>query len=306
MIAWIKNFFKQLWSDVTSIFSKKAQNPVTLTNEEKYDFVMSLLKGQINENTGFALRHVDDEEIKTNNISHGFRGDAISYSVTDFILSTVLEESVEIRAWNISESNQVKFIYDAGENKNKFMDLDQSLAVRIFDCLHEKILSFIAQNFSGMNHHFMFIENMGGMYPYDIKDIYPTGKCGKQNVNASQIKKVFSKNENMSIPEEMLFCIEKGVLQSSNKNLTKHHYSQESTTAIVSVLREIKFLPAEKKLERADVQKRLISAECEFAWSDSKHERFFDKANGYWYKFNESLNHVNDDLGYFNSLVLTR
>jgi len=65
----------------------------SLTDEDKYNFVMYLLKGQ-KQFTGFALRHVDSDETKHANLLKGFTGDAISFSITPYIMSLVLNEPI--------------------------------------------------------------------------------------------------------------------------------------------------------------------------------------------------------------------
>ncbi len=178
--------------------------------------------------------------------------------------------------------------------------LDHSLAVKIFDCLSQKILKFIKLNFEGPNHHFMFIKNMSGLSPYDIKEIYPTGKCGKREVEPRQILKIFSKNENLTEPEDILNYIEQSVLDLAKP--PKHVYSQESSTAILAVLREIQFNAVEQKLTKDDVHRRLIEKEMDYRspWSDDTYKAF----KQYRIKFEESLDDVNDDLDYFKDLMV--
>ncbi|MBA3536987.1 MAG: hypothetical protein H0T84_10320, partial [Tatlockia sp.] len=203
-----------------------------------------------------------------------------------------------LAVFNIRESGEIDLLYDTSTSTNNFIILDHSLVAKIFDCLRQKILEFIKLNFDGPNHHFMLIKNMSGLTPYDIKEIYPTGKCGKREVESSQILKVFSKNENLTEPENMLSYIEQGVLDLAK--LPKHVYSLESSTAILKVLGEIQFNAMEKKLTKENVHQRLIEAETNYKnpWSDDTYRAFTQ----YRIKFEESIDDVNDDLDYFKNL----
>ncbi len=297
MIDLIKSFFKWLWSGLSSFYNALFGTK-SFSDEDKYNFVVYLIKGQIKNNTGFGLRHVDSKETLNNNVLNGFRGDAISYAITPFLLSTVFGENITLAVFNIRESGETDLVYDTNISANNFITMDKSLAVRIFDCLHQKILEFISLNFEGPNHHFMLIKNMSGLTPYDIKNIYPTGKCGKRDVEPKQILKAFSKNVNLTEPEEMLNHIEQGILDLSRP--PKHIYSDESTTAILAVLQEIQFSPMENKLTVDNVHKRLIEAETDYKnpWSDETYKAF----KQYRVKFEELIDDVNDDLDYFKDL----
>ena len=297
MFEQIKSFFSNLWQDITSFFNNLFANKSSLTNKDKYNFVMYLLDEQ-KESTGFALRHVDSEEVKNENIKYGFRGDAISFSITPSIMSTVLNKHIDTCSWFSLGSGKVSLM---ANYMSKPIMIDEALAVQIFDCLHKKILQFIGLNFFGDTHHFMLIKNMNGAtVPYDIKEIYPTGKCGKQEVQASQIVKVFSKNDRLRDKEEMLRYIETGILQLVRP--TKHIYSKESTAAILTVLRAIKLSSSDNQLEMDNVRKRLVESEVQTSWPDYKYHDIYDQG-GYLTTFTESISDVNEDLEYFRALI---
>lgn len=299
MIELIKSFFNWAWSGITSFYNFLFGTK-SFSDEDKYNFIVYLIKGQVKNNTGFGLRHVDSNETLNDNVLNSFRGDAVSYAITNFILSSVFEETISLSAFNIREPGEIELVYDTNTSTNNFITLDHSLALKIFDCLRQKILEFIKLNFEGPNHHFMLIKNMSGVSPYDIKEIYPTGKCGKQAVEPRQILKVFSKNENLTEPEDMLNYIEQGVLDLAKP--PKHVYSRESSTAILAVLREIQFNAVEQKLTIDDVHRRLIEKETDYRnpWSDGTYKAF----KQYRIKFEESIDDVNDDLDYFKNLMV--
>lgn len=87
----------------------------------------------------------------------------------------------------------------------------------------------------------------------EIKQAYPTGKCGKQTIEASQIVKVFSKNAMVRDQEAMLEQIETGILA-----LARHTrlYNKESTQAILTVLREINLTADDVQLTIDNVRNR--------------------------------------------------
>lgn len=296
MFERIKSYFNKLWQSISSFINNMFTSKTYFTNQDKYNFVMYLLNGQ-KEMTGFALRHVDSDEIKNKNIKHGFLGDAISFSITPFIMSAVLNEPIDTCSWLSLESGQISLMTNY---MSRPILIDQALAVRIFDCLHEKTLQFIGLNFLGDIHHFMLVNNMNkAPQPYDIKEIYPTGKCGKQEVKASQIVKVFSKNERVRDKDQMLQQIEAGILQLARP--TKHTYSKESTAAILTILREINLSSNDSKLEMENVRKRLVESEVQTSWSDYKYHAIYD--HGILTGFTQSISDVNDDLEYFRALV---
>ncbi|MBA2710946.1 MAG: hypothetical protein H0U57_10175 [Tatlockia sp.] len=299
MFEIIKSFFSWVWLGITSFYNFLFGSN-SLSDEDKYNFVVYLIKGQIENNTGFGLRHVDNQEILRNNVSNGFRGDAVSYAITDFVLSSVFAEEITQSVFNFRESGEIALLYDTSTSTNNFITLDHSLAVKIFDCLRYKILEFIKFNFDGPNHHFMLIKNMGGLTPYDIKEIYSTGKCGKQEVESRQIVKVFSKNEKLTEPEDMMSHIEQGIVALAKP--PKHVYSRESSTAILEVLRTIQLNSMEEKLTKENVHQRLIEAETDYKnpWSDGTYKAF----KQYRQKFEESIDDVNDDLDYFKNLMV--
>jgi hypothetical protein len=297
MFAQIKAFFSTLWQDITSFLKNLFKKPSSFSASDKYHFVNYVLNGQDNIHRGFALRHVDSDETKNANIQNGFRGDAISFSITPSIMSTVLEKPVSTCTWAAMDSGQFSLM-------TRYTDLpiviDQPLAVKIFDCLHERVLQFIGLNFDGDIHHFMLVKNMTrAAFPYD-DDSYSTGKCGKQEVKASQILKVFSKNDSLKDAEDMLQLIETGVLQLAKP--TKHEYSKESTAAILTVLREIKLSPNDQQLALDNVRKRLIEAEYDTSWPECKFNSMYD-SNGTFRKFSAAISEVNEDLEYFRALI---
>ncbi|MBA3535000.1 MAG: hypothetical protein H0T84_00050 [Tatlockia sp.] len=299
MFAQIKAFFTNLWQDITSFFLNLFKESSSFCDSDKYNFVLYILNGQHSNNKeGFALRHVDSDEINNHNIQNGFRGDAISFSITPSIMSSVLGTAVNNYRWVALESGQFSLMT---EYRNMPIVLDESLAVKIFDCLHEKILQFIGLNFDGDIHHFMLIKNMkGAALPYDIKDIYPTGKCGKQAVEATQVVKVFSKNASLHDAKDMLQYIETGILRLAKP--TKHPYSKESTEAILTILRDIKLSPDEQQLELDNVRKRLVEEEYDKSWSEYKFNSMYD-SKGSFRIFSASIAAVNEDLEYFRALI---
>lgn len=299
MFAQIKAFFSSLWRDISAFFTNLFKKSSPFSNSDKYKFVLYLLNGQKNnDNSGFALRHVDSDETKNFNIQNGFRGDAISFSITVSVMSSVVDKPVTQCSWVAMDSGQFSLMTNYTERP---IVLDEPLAVKIFDCLHEKILQFIGFNFYGDSHHFMLIQNMrGAAFPYDIKDIYPTGKSGKQDVEPSQIVKVFSKNDSLNDAQDMLQYIETGILQLAKP--TKHKYSKESTEAILTVLREIKLSPHDQQLELNNVRKRLVEEEYNNSWSEYKFNSMYD-SKGTFRKFSASIAEVNEDLEYFRALI---
>lgn len=187
------------------------------------------------------------------------------------------------------------------EKLTKPILLDEGLATKLFDCLHEKILQFIQLNYSSPTHHFLFIKEMqGAANPYDVKDIYPTGKCGKQTVKPSQIVKVFSKDASLKTAEQMLHHIELNILQLARP--PKHQYDESSTEAILAVLREIKLGADDKALTKESVLKKLTTNEYHDGWPETTYHQFYDEG-GYVKKFTPCIPHINDDLDYFRGLI---
>ncbi len=267
-------------------------------DDDKVAFIVSLIRGHQLASSGFALRHVTSDEIFESNIRYGFRGDAVSYSITPHIMGLALDDKVSACFFFLSEENQASFIIN---NEIRPRNLDTALAVRIFDILHTKILEFVKLNFIGKSHHFMLIKNMpGAELPYDINDIYPTGKCGKRQINAKQIVNTFSKSSLLSSPEKIVRAFEKEIINLDR--FAKHTYTSESTKAILSVLREIELRPNERALTCEGAKRRLISAEYQGDWSDHKYHSFYGK-EGYFSLFKENLPNINKDLSHFRMLL---
>jgi len=179
--------------------------------------------------------------------------------------------------------------------------LTQSLAVRIFNHLHKQVLKYISQNFGEGEHHFMLLSGVdGAAHPYDINDTYPTGKCGKKNIKASQVTAVQSKSDFVDSAEGVLCLLERQLLKSTTApRPLRHRYSKDSMSAIMQVLNEIQPSPG-KKLTKEDVDRLLVSAEIDHSWTTSRYQAFFDP-NGYRDQFVERLDHINDDLPSFTT-----
>ncbi|MBA2652437.1 MAG: hypothetical protein H0U73_09260 [Tatlockia sp.] len=119
----IKSFLNWVWSGITSFYNFLFGTK-SFSDEDKYNFVVYLIKGQVKNNTGFGLRHVDSQETLSDNVLNGFRGDAVSYSITDFILSSVFEGKITQAAFNIRESGEIDLCYDINSTTNNFITLD--------------------------------------------------------------------------------------------------------------------------------------------------------------------------------------
>lgn len=291
----IKKFSQNLFRRCGNFFSSffESSQPLTLTDDEKYSFIITLLNGQ-GLNSGFALRHASSDDIYRSNLQNGFWGDAVSYSVTNHMMSLVLDEDVCSCVWKREANNEYYFSTNIEIMPTR---LDKPLAIRIFDVIHNKILQFMGLNFDDdQPHHFMLIKDMEGtVEPYDIKDIYPTGKCGKREVAARQIVKGFSKSP-PDTAENMLNNIEREVIELYKP--AKHVYSAQDTTAILSVLREIGVNAGDTTLTEYAVRARLTEAEYDHRWSDSTYESFFS-SGGSFSVFKKFIPQINDDLEYF-------
>lgn len=292
----VKKFLHDLWRNCVSFFSSLFGGSQSLTDDEKYSFIVALLNGQ-DLSTGFALRHVSSDETYYSNLQNGFCGDAVSYSITTHIMSLALNEEVRNCVW-VQDQYASNRYYFAINDEIKPTPLDKALAIRIFDIIHSKILQFMSLNYDeGQPHHFMIIKDMqGAVTPYDIKDIYPTGKCGKREVAARQIIKSFSKSNFLDSAESMLNKIEKKVIALYKP--AKHAYTKQDTRAILSVLREIKVTADDKALASEDVNKRLVEAEYDHRWSELTYESF-RATGGFLSVFNKLLPQINEDLEYF-------
>ncbi|HHF7375422.1 hypothetical protein [Legionella bozemanae] len=116
----------------------------------------------------------------------------------------------------------------------------------------------------------MYLKNMAGApSPYDVKDIYPTGKCGKRTIDPKQIVCVFSKSKNEAILREIESKVVLLFKPATNCD------DALSTGAILNVLRETKLKGNEKKLTIEKVRYRLIESECDTQWDDFKYHVFF-------------------------------
>ena len=303
--------FKQIISALTTLWGKtqaslsalyqlifsnqESPNPVTarnteiFTDKEKFDFIVYLFSNQ-KDLQGLGLRHIDSNPIKDSNVKKGFHGDAISLSITPLIISSAFGAEVEDFSWQIKEDKVFLL------TNQRFKTLDISLAIQIFDNLYQKILPFIESNFNGQPHHYMIVKKMNGAtFPYDIKELYPTGKCGKQLVHPNQIVKVFSKNQETT-PQQMLNAIIKGLLLVAKPH---HLYTQESTSTIMSVLREIKLTADDNQLTESEVRKRLVQSETNFGWSDDQYRFMSTKMR----EFVPLIEQVNTDLDYFRNQI---
>lgn len=109
----------------------------------------------------------------------------------------------------------------------------------------------------------------GAPSPYDVKDIYPTGKCGKRTIDPKQIVCVFSKSKNEAILREIESKVVLLFKPATNCD------DALSTGAILNVLRETKLKGNEKKLTIEKVRYRLIESECDTQWDDFKYHVFF-------------------------------
>ncbi len=123
MIEIIKSFFNWVWSGITSFYNFLF-GAKSFSDENKYNFVVYLIKGQVNKNTGFGLRHVDSDKTLSDNVLNGFKGDAVSYAITNFILSSVFGERIELAVFNIRESGEIDLFYDTSTSTNNFIILD--------------------------------------------------------------------------------------------------------------------------------------------------------------------------------------
>lgn len=196
-------------------------------------------------------------------------------------------------SWSTFSDGNVYFLTES----NSLHLLDEPLACKIFDLMHEKVFKFISQNFQGKCHHYMLIKNMSGApSPYDVKDIYPTGKCGKRNIDPKQIVCVFSKSKNLFSPKVILREIESKVVHLFDP--AKNGYDALSTRAILNVLREIELKSDEKTLTIEKVRSRLVESEYLTHWDDFKYHDFFDRG-GYFETFKSKLPQINSDLDYF-------
>ncbi len=296
IVSNIKNFIHDLWRGCVSFFGSLFGVSQPLTDDEKYSFIIALLNGQ-DLSTGFALRHVSSDETYYSNLQNGFWGDAVSYSITKHIMSVALNEEVRGCVWIRDARNEYYFSIN-DEIQPTF--LDKILAIRIFDVIHSKILQFIGLNYDdNQPHHFMIVKDMqAAVTPYDIKDIYPTGKCGKREVTARQIAKSISKSASLDTAESMLNKIEKEVIELYKP--AKYAYTEQDTRAILSVLREINVNANDKSLVSDDVSKRLIEAEYEHRWSDATYQSFHETGgSGFFGMFKKLLPQINEDLEYF-------
>ncbi|KTD36273.1 hypothetical protein Lnau_1257 [Legionella nautarum] len=260
------------------------------SEQEKFNFVVYLLRQQKN-TQGLGLRHVDSDDTKNHNLKNSFKGDAVSFSITRLTLSFAL--GTEVTEFSHIQKGPDKILLVINQ---QYKVLDINLAVKIFDSWYQKILPFMQNNFAGHPHYFMIIKDMAGAAaPYDIKDLYPSGKCGKQTISPNQIIRVFSKTE-ASSPENMLSSIINYLVLPSKP---QHHYSEESTRAILSILREIQLTASDSALTEQETRRRLIEAELSSDWSDSKYESMY----AHFQEFVGSIEEVNDDLGYFQNIM---
>lgn len=298
MFKYIKKLLQNVWKSCVSFFGSLfgSNQSQPLTEDEKYSFVVALLSGQ-DLSTGFALRHVSSDETYHSNLQNGFRGDAVSFSITKYIMGLALNEEVSNCVWMRDANNEYYFSINEEVEPTR---LDKTIAISIFDAIHSKILQFIGLNYDdNQPHHFMVIKDMeAAVTPYDIKDIYPTGKCGKREVVARQIVRGFSKSDSLDTPESMLNKIEKGVIELYKP--AKYAYTEQDTRAILSVLREININANEKSLTSEDVSKRLVEAEVDRRWSGATYASFRETGGGGFYgTFKRLLPQINDDLAYF-------
>ncbi|MGM9452337.1 hypothetical protein ACTAZI_03280 [Legionella bozemanae] len=292
MFNYLKSLFFKGWHIISSCFNKWFAKANTFSNQQKLFFVRNILNGQ-GQDKGFAIRHVDEDSVKESNLTIGFKGDAISYSITSLIMSEALNKNAGVFSWSTNNEGDVYFLTES----DSLHMLDETLACKIFDLMHEKVLKFISLNFQSKCNHFMLIKNMSGApSPYDVKDIYPTGKCGKRTIDPKQIVCVFSKSKNLSSPEALLREIESKVVHLF-KPIT-NSYDAPSTRAILNVLREIKLSGDENNLTIEKVHSRLVASECDTHWDDFKYHEFFDR-DGYFETFKSKLPQINSDLDYF-------
>ncbi len=262
-------------------------NLSSISDDDKYSFITALLSEQMSNDArggGFALRHVNSDEILASNRREPFRGDAVSYCVSSHIMSCVLGETVSSCFWLV-----IKDIYVYTVNNGKYKDLDTALAVKIFDILHDKMLQFMSDNFCDKTpHHFMLIQGMQRAdNPYDF-DSYPTGKCGKRDVKPKQILEHFSKSESLATAERLLNAIENRIIALFKR------YTPQDYKAILSVLREVKG-NASLPLTRQSVRRQLTEAEYDNRWSDKRYQKFYG-TNGYFQRFEKLIPQVNEDL----------
>ncbi|MBJ16449.1 MAG: hypothetical protein CMF38_07450 [Legionellaceae bacterium] len=298
MFNFIRVLFNRAVQPLLSTFNRFFSTSFDLTDTQKAYFISKIIHGQFPAlQKGFALRHVDNQATFEANVKNGFCGDAVSYSITSDIMSLALEMQISTCSFYVDiTTGQVMFLIN---DKVKYRVLDNVLAVQIFDILHEKILQFVSQNFYGNSHYFILIKDMpGATKPYDIKTFYPTGKCGKQKVMATQIVSSASKSHRLNSPEAVVRFFEKAILKLDQS--AKHSYNPGSTKAILSILREIELRPDENVLTFEGVQSRLISAEYDRGWTDSQFENFHgNEGGGYLKIFKQNLLKINDDLEYF-------
>ncbi|WP_131780220.1 hypothetical protein [Legionella bozemanae] len=288
MFNYLKSLFFKGWHIISSYFAKAD----TFSNQQKLLFVRNVLNGQ-GQDKGFAIRHVDEDSVKESNLTIGFKGDAISYSITSLIMSEALNKNAGVFSWSTNNEGDVYFLTES----NSLHMLDETLACKIFDLMHEKVLKFISLNFQSKCNHFMLIKNMAGApSPYDVKDIYPTGKCGKRTIDPKQIVCVFSKSKNLSSPEAILREIESKIVLLFKP--ATNCDDALSTGAILNVLREIKLKGDEKKLTIEKVRYRLIESECDTQWDDFKYHAFFDRG-GYFETFKRNLSQINSNLEFY-------
>lgn len=296
MFNFIWSLFNRAVQALISAFKRFFSTSSDLADGQKASFISTIIHGQSTfSQSGFALRHVNNQADFEKNVKYGFRGDAVSYSITSHIMSLALDVEISKCSFHANTATgQMTFLIN---NEDKPRVLDMVLAVRIFDILHERILQFVRQNFYGNSRYFMLIKDMqGAVTPYDIKDIYPTGKCGKREVKAKQIVSSASKSSSLSTPEAVVQCFEEAILKLGQP--AKHTYDSGSTTAIISILREIGLRPDENTLTSEGVHGRLTSAEYDRSWTDSKFESFYGNG-GYFNTFKQNLPKINDDLEYF-------
>lgn len=296
MFQCLKQFFAPFWWLVRSClgFSDETYD---LSDNEKCLFFKTLLENQ-SDSFGLALRHVGTDEDFNHNLTQGFTGDAVSYAITAHIMGLALKREVT-QCLLEKETNGVYRVWV--NNEAEPVRIDNHLAITLFDILHQRILSFIKLNFNGSPHHFLLIKKMpGAESPYDIKPIYPTGKCGRKTVSSKHIVKTYSKSEVVKTPEDMLLSIEKSILTLSKP--ARHHYSNESTQAIIAVLEEAQITASDTLLTAENISRKLTESEVDNHWTDTQYHQFRDKG-GYFSLFKQELSHVNEDLDYFKGLM---
>ena len=300
MLNFIKFLFNRAVQAIFSAFDWFFTSHNEWSEAQKISCISTIIHGQLPSlQMGFALRHVDSQAVFNANVRDGFQGDAVSYAITPYIMSLALNENVEKCSFHIDKaSGRVSYMIN---DDIKPRELDTPLAVCIFDILHERILQFVRQNFYGNPHYFMLLKDMhGATSPYDIKDIYPTGKCGKRKVEAKQIISSVSKSHSLNSPEAVVRRIEETILNINQPAPAKHLYDAGSTKAIISILKEIELKPGEGALTSNAVRNRLTNAECDKNWTDAKYKNFYE-TGGYVKIFEQNLSKINDDLDYFRN-----